>query len=304
MIYSTTNMEQAAILMHERYRRVIVHCDYHIERRIRFQQNKVVSCGPRIARHSDPENMVTKAWEKAGGMLINMRTQETPPMTEAMLICEMPIEKRLLKFLTDRAEKDSVVYKCPTWSPYFEFLDFVYPSSESCQRFFDLLHKKIDNHEYTSIAKAIGLTGPIAAISDVVASDSLDIPLMSMGHMRDLVFKGLKRQVTMVQPLVPRIEPVDKTLMPAFEFVRDKCPNLAGHRLLVGNALGQTARFWKTTLKLLIRDGAVEAKPRVGFYNLADVRPEFNRIMRMRQHGEIELREVIDHVEKLPEYPK
>jgi len=302
MIYSTTEMEQAAIRMHQTSKRVIVHCDYRIERRIRFRQNMVIACAPRVARFSDPGDIITKAWAREGGMLINMKQDIELPEADSLLVVEMPMERRLFGIQQKRA-RDAVIYRAPSWAGHTKHLDTIYPTGAACVAFWEMLEQRLGNHEYGSAAKAIGLTRPVAAISDAAASEALGIPILSMNRVRDLMFRGIKRNITMVRPLISRIEPENESLMPAYDFIRNGCPKLAGHSLLVSNSMSKVTRYWKTTLKLLVRDGAVEQQRIIGFYDLAGVHPEFNKIQRLREHGEIELREMIEYVEELPDYP-
>ena len=80
----------------------------------------------------------------------------------------------------------------------------------------------------------------------------------------------------------------------------ERLPEAQGVRLALGNVLNQSARFWKTSLRALVRGGSVNQLPSVTFYKIDTPEPNYEKILARHHQAQAELARMIEMVEGLP----
>jgi hypothetical protein len=239
-------------------------------------------------------------------MLLNIRRDlPSPGSYDALLIAEAPMNLAALKSITDKIPM-SVVYKPPTWKNHAEQVVFTSPSAELCGRLVGLIEANIGRHDYDSVCEILGVNPrEVAALTNTQIIEAIGIPNTYLPLMRRTVFRGhttrISKLVRLAHLLVLRIEPESADLMKAYEFIK-QCPRVGNMHVLENNSLAKVAKFWRSTLKMLIRDGAIESRGQIGMYSLTGVVPNYGRIQALHEHARADVETMTAYVDALPDY--
>jgi hypothetical protein len=294
--------EDAARLLSTRYDKVLVRAWYMMPTiKLRIRAKELQDLPLYYGRAAQAFDREIDKWKDQGGVLIYYRSfgvREGLGPHDAQLLCECPLSIQQIDKVTTETEKLCVVRKPPTWRPHEEEVDLRFPTSTLCKRFWQASHDGIRNE---ALCKTIGIPdiGTHWHGDDELA-ERLGITPREFRVVRMTCLKN--RDYLSIVHLIPRIEPEDATLLPAYEFIKNECPEFGqGVHLHVGNALKKVARFWRVAIRLLVRCGSVQRKTTTAIYLPSGLEPDWKEIDQDRKDAKSRLAEVMQMVDGLEE---
>lgn len=303
-VYRCDSMEQAALLLDSRYRRTLITSVYCLTNPVRLRARLLSKLRPFISRGREASKRQVENWLVRGGTLLNYRAAFERQAHDAHLICETPLTMRWLDSLLERTGTIAAIYRPPSWRSHQEEMGRIAPPVEWCQRFEHVVREcRLDNRQ-VGILDALGLDSMAAGcIPDADAARTVGVTLRELTSVRRWTLRGVRSKAhASVIPVIPRVPPENDRFRGMYDLIRT-LPEHNGVRLVLGPVLMQAAPFWKSQLRSLVRCGAVQAFPRLGFYWPHEMRPNYKRIQQMRDKAESDLQEVISYVDSLPQLP-
>lgn len=302
-------MEATALLLDERFDRVMVRAGYNLSAPIRLRWKMLDSIRPFLLRNAPEFDSEIPKWQKENGTLINNRLYargEPVLKHNATLLCECPMSWDDVEQHSRDASDLCVIYRPPSWRAHEEALRAWFPSGLACKRFAELVKASATPESAIAEACAIPASGTYAMADDAMW-DALQVGADELATLRKRTMrvvnerKKYSHRFTLVHQLIPRIEPDDATLLPIYRAVTN-LPS-AGHvRLARDNVLGLTNRYWKLSLRALVRAGCIERKPTIGFYFFEGPEPDYERIQAEHVAAKGKFERMVKAVDVLPEY--
>ncbi len=305
-MFRTSKMEETVILLDKKFDRVMVRAHVMLPNPIRIRVKMLEEIEPFYLRNAPEFDSQATAWLEDNGTLINYRKYRwLPPEPElphdAMLICEAPRSPWVLNDMQRDTKSVCVVYRPPTWRPHEEFVYLKNPPATESKRFMQAISTAKPTKEYASIAQVLGLpTAGTHAITDDDLSKLLTVPASEMNNMRKKSLNVLT-PYSMVYPIIPRIEPEDKTLLDMYQFILT-LPAYGKYRLVKDTVLSKKHRFWKNTIRTLHRIGSIEKKPAIGFYFTKGLQPNYDKIQMDHLTAKAKMMRLIEQVDALKEF--
>jgi hypothetical protein len=283
-------MEGAARALAGRYDRVLVRAKNALFHRIRLRRSKLADLKPYITLNPAAFDAQLDAWNEAGGMLIynrDYRREENIDAHHAQLVCECPLSVDAVTKFTEKTREILVIYRPPNWREYDRRVNDLYPDASICMRFYEIIRasKKQDGFH---------------VVSDESMREALNVTSPQLFRIRKATF--LARDYRMVIQVIPRIEPVDSTLVGVYNWILRECADANGVRMIEGTSLSKAVKHWNVALKALVRCGAIARKDTLFFYHLSELDPDWEKIDTTRNAAQTNLREVIKMVEKSEEF--
>jgi hypothetical protein len=294
-ILRTSKMEDAARALHAKFPRVLIRYRPILPMPIRIRPAKLADLNLYYGKAPAEFDTQIAEWEKKGGTILYMRSHQKSivlPPHDAQLFTECPLSIAVLEEQTRETGKLAVIYRPPEWRAHEEAVFDRFPTAAKCKRLFAEIKA---GKPHPVMSQALNLPPTAILISDEAIRDSMELTNVQFLLMRGAMMKG--RDYKTVIQLKPRIEPEDKYLMPAYEFITKECPLLSGHRLLLGNALSKSTRYWRRDLRGLVRSGAVERKETLGFYFLDGLEPDWLKIEAEHQAARSRLTQIVKLVD-------
>ena len=303
-IYQCGDMEAAALRL-GKYHQQLVTSVYSLTRAIRLRSKLIANLKPFIYRSDVGSAGQLRRWQKDGGTLINYLAAFKRPPHDAHLICEVPMTKAWLDKLTEHTRTIAAVYRPPSWRSHREEVGRIAPPVAWCEKFAEAVRTcRLDNRQ-VGILDTLGIDMMGAGcLPDVELCEALGITLRQLTSVRRSTLRGKEKPpYVAVIPIVVRVPPENKGLLPMYEAIR-ALPSHGQVKLAQGFVLMNTALYWKSQLRSLVRCGSIELKPKLGFYWPKKVAPNYNRIGAAHDKATADVEEVISLVDSLRELPK
>jgi hypothetical protein len=307
--YRTGNMEKTALLLDQRHDRVMVRAACALSAPIRFRWKMLTSIRPFLLRNDPAFDSEIAKWQKQNGTLINNRKYlrgEPVLKHNACVICECPMSWDEVEQMARDAADVCVIYRPPSWRNHEGYLHAAWPSGMACKRFAEAMPEPLTAPN--PVTSACGI--PVAGTRQITDDDLLRSLGINDGELHCLRKRTMRvvdsrkkysHRFSLVQRLIPRIEPEDITLLPMYRAITE-LPCVGHIRLARDNALAGAGRFWKTTLRALIRSGCVERKETLGYYFFDGPAPDYERIQAEHVAARSKFDRVTKQVDALGEY--
>lgn len=287
----TTDMETSIRLLGRNFDRVLVNGIYKLTNPIRVRP-KLLEDGLLIGRNADRGAVEVRAWENNGGVLLNYR-RDVRFAHDIQVFAECPMSFGELLDDTVHTKVCAVVYRPPSWEHHASELHRYHPRSRDCRAFVKLLEGTGLTNDQHGMLTALGL--PTTDVSALTESEFR----MSVG-MREAVLRGEHdRAYCQVTPIITRVAPSDRALSELYRAI-DTLQHANGVRLALDSTLYQASKKWRVQLKALARCGSVTVQPRIGFYVLSKIKPDYERIQREHDNAVHELERIIQVVDNAP----
>lgn len=305
--YRTARMEETVLALDAAYDTVMVRSAGLLPNPVRIRVKMLESIRPFYGRNDPAFNSEIDRWKVENGTLINYRPQykKEPVLPhDASMLTECPLSIDLIEAQARDATKICVIYKPPTWRQHEEVIYSKYPSGTSCKRFIHGVLAVKPTPELARMAQALGIpTAGTYAIADDALREALTVSPIDFPSLRKRAMRHIEgRRFSSVIELIPRIEPEDESLLGMYRYIKESLPAVGHIRLARDGALSKAARFWKISLKALVRSGSVEQKRKICFYFMDGIAPDFNKIEAEHQGAKARLTRLIQYVEALPEF--
>lgn len=305
--FRTSRMEETALALDAAYDTVMVRSAGLLPNPVRIRVKMLESIRPFYGRNDPAFDSEFARWKAENGTLINYRPQhKREPILphDACFLTECPLSIDLIEGQARDTRKVCVVYKPPTWRQHEEVIFTKYPSGTSCKRLIQAVKAVKPTPELARMAQALGIpTAGTYAIADEALRESLGVSMIDFPPLRKRALRHIDgRRFSSVIELVPRIEPEDESLLGMYRYIKDSLPAVGHIRLARDGALSKAARFWKISLKALVRSGSVEQKRKICFYFMDGIAPDYKKIDAEHQGAKARLTRLIQFVDSLPEY--
>lgn len=289
----TSQMEPTALLLDKRFDRVMIRAACAMEPAIRLRWKMLSGIRPFLLRNGAEFDGEITRWQEQDGTLINNRQYtrgEAVLRHDATLLCECPMAWDGVEAASRDAAKLCVVYRPPSWKTHEASLHAWWPSGVACRRFAEAVKNNsprdpIGCNHILGTAAQLGMPeSGMLGVSDDAICAAMKINEGELHALRKRTMrvvnsrKKYSHRFSLVLQLIPRIEPEDITLLPLYRQIADDLPAVGHIRLARDNVLSKSHRFWKTTLRALVRSGSVEKKPTLGYYFFDCVEPDYDRI--------------------------
>jgi hypothetical protein len=307
----TSKMEPTALLLDSRFDRVMVRAAAELSAPIRLRVKMMEPIRPFILRNGEAFDAELARWQKENGTLVNNRRHRSdePVMRHnATLLCECPMSWDDVQAMSRDASELCVLYKPPSWRQHESAVHAWWPSGTACRQFADALQSAPVTEQHAAISDACGIPGlGTSVMDDDALCAALRIGYDELHCLRKRTMrvvdsrKKYSHRFSVVQQLIPRIEPEDLTLLPLYRAVCE-LPSVGHIRLARDNALAAVHRFWKQSLRSLVRSGCVERKPTLGYYFFDGPEPDYERIQAEHTAAKSKFTRMVAQVDALEEY--
>ncbi len=298
MIFKTPDMEGAILLLAKHYKRVLVRVVYNNYPALRLRIRRLAELHPYIATRGFASDGQIELWNSRGGVLVSYR-QRFPLLTQdAHVFCECPLQRDDLR----DANALVVVYTPPSWRWHYGTIKFLHPTAETARLLYNEIAAAGISKEYAAICEAVGMDARgMSAIGDAELCARFGFAnVYHLNRVRRKVFYLASKQRFAVWPMIPRIEPEHKALLPMYRAIQN-LPQLHGMRLAVNRELRAVGATWKVQIKDLAHCGSIKLFDRVGFYRMGAVHPDYDLIQDAHEAATERLDGVIAYVEAAPE---
>lgn len=296
----TRHLEDTARALAGAHDRVLVRNKNVLWQPIRLRRAKLADLAPFIVLNPPAFDSELAAWNERGGMLIYDRAYqraENIAAHHAQFIVECPLSVQDLDNYVDGTRDLAVIYRPPSWREHERCVGLLWPSAELCRRYYDLVQAAPKSG---ALAKALDLPEGFTVANDDWMSEQLGLSTAELWRVRNATFR--MRDFRMVNQVIPRIAPEDRTLAELYHYIVREFPAMNGVHLIVGSALTKAARHWKVALRDLARCGAIERKETF-FCHLPDVMPpHWFKIDAEHRRAKERLEEMIARVEASAEF--
>ena len=299
-LYRTTEMEKSAVLLAKYFGHVLVRAVSVLDNPVRIRTN-ALGDNVYLGRSSDFGDRDMKRWFAYAGILVNHAYLPKAIPHEAQLLCEMPLCSKELEKAVEQTTCIAVIYQSPNWEEHRKAIARLNPLPHACKMLHTMIRAGAVEQDQIPICNALNLPfAALAGIYDESLCKLLKIGAPELKRTRKLTFpSGLEKTYFPVTRLVPLVRPEDKSLLALYQHI-ERLPEAAGIRLALGNVLNQSARFWKSSLRALVRGGSVDQLPSVTFYKTDTPEPNYEKILARHHQAQAELARMIEMVEGLP----
>ncbi len=299
MIFQTSNMEEAILLLARHFPRVLVRYRHVLQQPIRLRLKKLSEISPYIRRPHVASEDQLEAWRANGGVLISYyRDLAFEAPHDARLFTECPFSMRRLGPL----DVPVVVYKPPSWERHQAELPYRQVDSHICRQLLRELKASIADPPHAEMLEALGFdSNGVSAITDRELLARLAIPERGLSKAKQDIFRGVRPYPCLfVLPIIPRTDPQDKSLLPMYRAIL-ALKQFNGQRLAIGGELSKTVQFWKTPVRALERCGSIKVLERIGFYSLDAVKPDYPAIRWRHERLKTKFARIIKTIDRAPE---
>ena len=301
-LYRTTEMEKSALLLAKHFLHVLVRGASALDNPIRIRTNQL-SDNVYLGRSADFGDRDIKRWFANGGILVNHTYLPEAMPHEAQLLCEAPFSIQELEKIVGQTTRIAVIYQRPNWEEHRRAIGRLNPHPTPCKMLHTMIRAGAVEPDQVPICNALNL--PFAALSGIYDESLckvLKIAAPELKRIRKLTFPaGMEKTYFPVTRLVPLVKPEDKSLLAFYQHI-ERLPEAGGVRLALGNVLNQSARFWKSSLRALVRDGSVNQLPSVTFYKTDSPEPNYQKIQVWHEQAQINLDKMIRMMQHLPKF--
>lgn len=299
-IYRTTEMEKSVLALAKHFPHVLVRAISVLENPIRIR-TRALGNSVYLSRNADAGDRQIAAWLALGGVLINHKYAPRTMSHEAQLLCECPLSKSGLLKAVEQTSRVAVIYQTPGWDEHRKAVSRMHPRPTVCKLLHATMRQSVMDNDQIAICNALNLPySSLGAVYDQAMATTLGVRPSQLKRLFKLAFlPGDPPKTYSITRLVPLVVPEDKSLVPMYRQI-EGLPEVGGVRLLVGNQLNQSARFWKTQLHDLVRSGAVNQLPSLTFYRTYALEPDYAKVQRAHDEAQSELSEMIDLMKTLP----
>jgi len=301
-LYRTTEMEQSALMLAKHFSHVLVRGFSALDNPIRIRTN-ALGDNVYLGRNADFGDRDIKRWFANGGILVNHTYLPKEMPHEAQLLCEAPLSADELEKIVEQTTRIAVIYQRPSWDEHRRAIARLNPQPIPCKMLHTLIHSGVVESDQIAICNALNIPHTsIGAFHDDSLCAVIKIVPSELKRVRKFTFPGgMEKTYFPVTRLVPLVKPEDKSLLALYQHI-ERLPEAAGVRLALGNVLNQSARFWKSSLRALVRGGSVDQLPSVTFYKTDTPEPNYEKILARHHQAQAELAMMIDMVEGLRKF--
>jgi len=301
-LYRTTEMEKSAVLLAKYFGHVLVRAVSVLDNPVRIRTN-ALGDNVYLGRSSDFGDRDMKRWFAYAGILVNHAYLPKAIPHEAQLLCEMPLCSKELEKAVEQTTCIAVIYQSPNWEEHRKAIARLNPLPHACKMLHTMIRAGTVEADQIPICNALNLPfAALAGIYDESLCKVLGIAGPELKRIRKLTFAGgMEKTYFPVTRLVPLVKPEDKSLMAFYQHI-ERLPEAQGVRLALGNVLNQSARFWKTSLRALVRGGSVNQLPSVTFYKIDTPEPNYEKILARHHQAQADLDRMTKMVEGLPKF--
>jgi len=299
-LYRTTEMEKSALTLAKYFGHVLVRAVSILDNPVRIRTNGLGD-NVYLGRNADFGDRDIKRWFANAGILVNHAYLPKGMPHDAQLLCEMPLCPEELEKAVEQTTHIAVIYQSPNWEEHRKAIARLNPLPHACKKLHTMIRAGAVEPDQVPICNALNLPfAALAGIYDESLCKVLGIAAPELKRIRKLTFAaGMEKIYFPVTRLVPLVKPEDKSLLAFYQHI-ERLPEAAGVRLALGNVLNQSARFWKTSLRALVRGGSVNQLPSVTFYKIDAREPDYAKIQGRHDQAQAELAGMIEMVEGLP----
>ena len=299
-LYRTTEMEKSALTLGRYFGHVLVRGLSALDNPIRIR-TKQLGDNVYLGSSADFGDRDIKRWFASGGILVNHTYLPKTMPHEAQLLCEAPLSMEELEETIEQTTRIVVIYQGPNWNEHRKAVARLNPLPHTCKMLHTLIRSGAVEIDQIPICNALDIPHTsVGALYDESLCTTLKIVPSELKRIRKLALPGgLLKTYFPVTRLVPLVKPEDKSLLALYQHI-ERLPEAAGIRLALGNVLNQSARFWKSSLRALVRGGSVDQLPSVTFYKTDTPEPNYEKILARHHQAQAELARMIEMVEGLP----
>lgn len=300
-ILHTRDMEGTVRALAERYERVLVRAKTCLSRPIRLPRAALADLAPHVVLHPPAFNSERDAWNRDGGVLLyyrEYRMYENIAAHHAQVIVECPLSLDFLGWMTESARELAVVYLPRNWREHEACVRAMFPERALCEHFYRIAQQGFEPSP--GMRAAMGATEAGCLVSDVDMASALQVRPAQLRRIRNVMLRT--RDWVMVNPIMLRIAPQERTLEMVYHWISRECPVVDGAHLLIGTKLAKAVRHWKVALRSLERCGAIARRDTLYFYRLDGLEPDWKKIERDHQEAKVRMTRLAEFVEGTPEF--
>jgi len=299
-LYRTTEMEKSALTLGRYFGHVLVRGLSALDNPIRIRTN-ALGDNVYLGRNADFGDRDIKRWFANGGILVNHTYLPEAMSHEAQLLCEAPFSIKELEKIIGQTTRIAVIYQRPNWEEHRRAIARLNPLPHTCKMLHTLIRDGAVEADQVPICNALDIPHTsVGAFYDDSLCAVIKIVPSELKRIRKLALPGgLLKTYFPVTRLVPLVRPEDKSLLALYQHI-ERLPEAAGIRLALGNELNQSARFWKSSLRALVRGGSVNQLPSLTFYKIDTPEPNYEKILAWHHQAHAEFSMMIEMVEGLP----
>lgn len=310
-ILRATKLEAAATLLAKHYPRVLVRATHGLKNPIRLRADKVKAARIYFARPRSRDSQIAR-WQEHGGILISTLFDYQEGPHDALLLVECPMSIAALSAPLKDTGTVAAIYRSPSWRAHADEIKHRYPAAQVCRRFYAALletslswepiAKLAQARGHEAIAAALQLPAGLTSCTDDWLAERTGVPYSRLRAVRKPTIRsGVSLgHYFAVQPLLCRVEPRDTKLLAFYRHIADKVPQLGGVRLALNNTLEAGSPTWRIHLHALVKCGSIEKQPKLGFYRVEAITPDFKRIQAKHVEARAKLAAVTAMVDAAP----
>lgn len=300
-ILRATKLEAAATLLAKHYPRVLVRATHSLKNPIRLRADKVKGARIYFARPRSRDSQIAR-WQEHGGILISTLFDYQEGPHDALLLVECPMSLAALSAPLKDTGTVAAIYRSPSWRAHADEIKHRYPPAQVCRRFYAALLETRLSGEHEAIATALQLPAGLTCCTDDWLAERTGVLYSRLRAVRKPTIRsGVSLgHYLAVQPLLCRVEPRDTKLLAFYRHIADKVPQLGGVRLALNNTLEAGSPTWRIHLHALVKCGSIQKQPKLGFYRVEAITPDFKRIQAKHVEAKAKLAAVTAMVDAAP----
>lgn len=302
-IYSTSNMEQAIVLLASRYKRVLVKATYKMEKRIRIRPERFEPIHAYYQLISGADTQF-QLWKEKGGVLVNFRDGPVYADYDAVIMIECPFDINELYYHAGTAKQVAVIFRPPTWVYHRAEMLRMNPASVTCRIVHDYIVSERGNKSdiKEGICNLLGSDpSTTALIEDQTLYKAVSMNNKEVSLIKNKLFRYSQKPLSF-QTFRLRFEPDDMALMPTYKYLETEALNIDGLRIVNVVHFRRESAFHKKALNLLCRSGSVVRVSRISLYDVETINPKWDWIERRHKVFLLKLEAIINTVDNLPEF--
>lgn len=242
-IYRTHDMEGAIRLMVKQNALSTVFFYNDLRKPIRPRLNLIKDIPSIMARTWDPffQSRIEQ-WKEKRGLLLFKGRRSAPsliPETGALLLTECPVKYSLLERFAERARREIIVFRPPSWVLHQELVDQRHPSQDNLQALEMVVNGLRGRDVPDRLVAAVRYAGfdpkevTVFTAPEVIGLLGIDYPIFQV-LMTDYMWRG---HYTRYNCYTPVIEPENDTLLGAYRRLEAEPDVYRGERMLRFNQL-------------------------------------------------------------------